>query len=235
MLSQQAQVLRDSYGGLTGGASTPFKFVVVGINYVENDAWFRAGFNSAEDRQMKASLRVGDAKVLNIYVKKPTDIYHDGSTPIEIETLGYATFPSRYAREPQLDGVVINYKTLPGGIYASYNEGDTATHEVGHWLGLFHTFQGSCSNPNDGVDDTPAEEDDQYRDNPSDVTVFDCIEGKDTCPTLPGLDPLHNFMTYTPDACMYEFTAGQGARMRSLAEMFRPNPQRVCRTPRCMK
>ena len=100
---------------------------------------------------------------------------------------------------------------IPGYIY---NLGDTGTHEVGYFLGLAHTFEGHCSPANDGVADTPAEK----------SPDFDCTAGRDTCNDGGGvvlLDPIHNFMDYSDDVCLNEFTGGQAERMQSQWLLYR--------------
>jgi hypothetical protein len=203
MLQAQIKVLNQSYSGATGGANTPFRFVLAGVDRTTNVEWFNAGPDTDAEREMKSALHTGDAKVLNFYTNNAGGYL-----------LGWATFPFWYAGDPLMDGVVCLYSSLPGGNCCDgvpYNQGDTGTHEVGHWLGLFHTFQGGCAAIyNDFVADTPAERSPAFR----------CPGGRDSCPK-PGLDPIENFMDYTDDPCMHVFSAGQSTRAEALSAQYR--------------
>ncbi len=199
MIAAQLGVLNDSFVGSTGGAATPFQFVLVGTTRTTNAAWFTMEPGSVEEEQAKTALRQGGRDALNIYSANPGG-----------GILGWATLPWNYNRDPQNDGVVVLYASLPGGSAAPYNEGDTATHEVGHWLGVYHTFQGGCSKSGDLVADTPAER----------SAAFGCPVGRNTCKSV-GFDPIENFMDYTDDACMYRFSAGQASRMDNMHLQYR--------------
>lgn len=202
MIVAQINVLNDSFdgGATTGVASTPFRFENAGVEYKTNDAWFNAGPGSQAEREMKQALHAGTGgcKDLNVYTTNGGGY------------LGWATFPWNCSSRPKDDGVVVLYSSLPGGSAVPYNLGDTATHEVGHWLGLYHTFQGGCSKSGDYVSDTPDER----------SPAYGCPVNRNTC-KAPGLVPIKNFMDYTDDPCMDRFTAGQSSRMDSLSLQYR--------------
>jgi hypothetical protein len=195
---RQLEVLDDAFAGGQSAESSAsrFTFRLASYERVHNDKWRNLAMGSAEDTAMRRALHKGDEGDLNLYLLAPTD--PDARNVV----LGWSTSPWQAADALLLDGVVIHEGSLPGGDLTSYDRGDTAVHEVGHWLGLLHTFEGGCTEPNDLVKDTPAEGE------PS----ITCEGVKDTC-DLPGDDPVHNFMDYAVDACMNQFTAGQVSRM----------------------
>ena len=199
MISAQMNVLNDAFAG------TGFSFTLAGTTTTANDSWYTAGSGTAAERQMKAALRQGSADDLNMYV----NLAGGGNL------LGWATFPSSYAGDPSYDGVVLLNESLPGGSASPYNEGDTGTHEVGHWLGLYHTFQGGCNGAGDEVSDTPAER----------SPAYGCPIGRDSCKgkNAAGLDPVENFMDYTDDYCMVLFTGGQTTKAQAAYDVYRRN------------
>jgi hypothetical protein len=195
-ISRQMDVLNLSFAGFYGGANSGLSFKLEGVTRTDNAAWFTMN-DFADEIAAKSALRRGGPNALNIY------------TGTAAGNLGFAYYPSilnyQGGKLSMLDGAVIHYGSLPGGSIANFNLGFTATHEVGHWFGLAHTFERGCNGDGDRVDDTPAML----------VPTSGCPEGKDTCVKEPGLDPIHNYMDYSFDSCYNQFTPGQVARAQA--------------------
>jgi hypothetical protein len=192
--AQIAELNQDFAGGESApAATTDFKFTLAGTDRYRNSNWHA-------DRQSttyRAKTRLGGKNALNIWL-------------VDFKYLGIATFPWDYASSPSIDGIRVQYTSLPGGSEINYNQGKTATHEAGHWLGLYHTFQGGCTTTNDEVGDTPAQS----------SPTSGCPAGRDSC-SLPGLDPIHNYMDYSYDSCYDQFTVDQSLRMSRMWTAYR--------------
>jgi hypothetical protein len=200
-LRDQVALMNAAYGGGFGGADTGFSFTFASVDRTNNATWY-ASRSAGSEHEMKHALKTGGDNVMNVYTTSGGGY------------LGYAYLPEiTDTAQAYLDGIVIDWRTVPGAstAYAGlYDEGDTLVHEAGHWLNLEHTFFGQCNKTGDYVSDTPAEK----------SAAFGCQVGRDTCPAA-GLDPIHNYMDYSDDPCLTEFTAGQAQRMRDAWLLWR--------------
>ena len=204
-IAVQIDVLNNTFAAGEGGAATGFSFRLAGVTRTDNADWFYGGTRAATDEHSHEA--------------DPAPGRHQRAQPVlddrgRLPRLG---LPARH-RDQARSG-------LPGrrghrlGVDAGHVDARTpvattrarpATHEVGHWLNLEHTFFGGCNAKGDFVDDTPAQK----------TPTSGCPEGKDTC-SAPGLDPIHNYMDYSYDTCYTEFTAGQVQRMRDAWLLYR--------------
>ena len=194
-IQQQIAVLNATYGGdeSPAAADTGFTFTLQSVDRFRNDLWHV----DRHSKEYRRQTRQGGADALNMWL-------------VDFDLLGIATFPWDYADHPRIDGIRVNVGSLPGGPITHFNLGETATHEAGHWFGLYHTFQGGCTTTNDLVADTPAQS----------SPTSGCPEGRDSC-ALPDIDPIHNYMDYSYDSCYNQFTAGQTSRMQSMFAAYR--------------
>ncbi|KAK1968612.1 extracellular metalloprotease [Colletotrichum sublineola] len=193
MVNDQLAVMNEDF------APHGISFNLVETTRTINPTWARDGSETA----MKRALRKGDYGSLNLYFLSSLG-----------GNLGYCYFPTNASPGSTnyiLDGCSILSSTVPGGSTTNYNLGRTATHEIGHWFGLYHTFQGGCSGSGDSIADTPAQA----------SASSGCPVGRDSCPSQAGVDPIHNYMDYSIDSCYEEFTPNQQTRMYSFYNQYR--------------
>ena len=204
----QLQVLNEDFGAIAGsmggdGYNSRIRFELAGITRTENDGWF----NDDDQNAYKPALNRDPSRYLNIYSTSAGGY------------LGYAYFPQDSAGQ-WWDGIVLLHETVGGRYngFSSYDQGRTLVHETGHYLGLYHTFEGygSCINSYSGGDlivDTPAEEIDHY----GCTQTYSCGSP----------DPIHNYMNYTDDTCMSQFSAEQANRLVCSLVNYRPDAYRI--------
>jgi len=241
MAKEQVRWMTNGYAGKEGWTEMPFDlhpppqvdtqigFHLEEIKYVEDASCARDGFYSPT----LAYRHNTDGEGMLNYVILTDD---------QCGYLGYAEFPDKWNESSPELAVMINAKALRG--YASmvmaraatltppeatsstrvshevdlaFDEGDTCIHEGGHSLGLYHTFEGGCTD-GDGVTDTAAEEFPSY-----------LCEDKHSCEST---DPVRNFMDYSPDACMAGFTEMQKRRLWCMVRHYRPTLYNISLTDR---
>lgn len=205
--------LRSAFTNVAGVGDIEFKLASIdpngncfdGINRIYSPAGVDMDM---EDEPVKDLAYWNYRKYLNIWVV--TNIVSPGSTGT---VLGYAVFP--WTSSFSKDGIVLRHDRVGSiGTAAGSDDGRTLTHEVGHWLGLYHTFQGGC-NDGDQCDDTPPVA--------STFTNANCPANGNSCsndrPDLP--DMWENYMDYSNGTCMSVFTKEQVARMHYYLETLR--------------
>jgi hypothetical protein len=183
----------------------------------------RTSFSINEEDRVKSLSYWPSEYYLNIWICAITEDY-----------LGYAQFPGGAAlpglggeAPAELDGIVIDYRCFgtEGTISSLYNLGRTTTHEVGHWLGLFHIW-GDEYCGTDHVSDTPPQEQ-------ATETAF-CNPATSRCNiSQPAYQHMNqNYMDYSVDKCMNLFTKGQVERMRAVLELS-PRRNSLLMSPGC--
>ena len=190
-----------------GFRDTPFSFYLARVDRTNKPSWYNdCGPGTANEEAMKKRLAVDPKTTLNLYSCKPF-IHENG-----YYVLGYSSFPFENPEDSYMHGVLLHPAGLPGGTDKRYNRYGLASHEVGHYVGLFHTFQYTCQGNGDYVADTPAQTE------PSNGCPLDA----DTCP---GGEPddVHNFMDYSDDLCADHFTPGQIERAILITGTYRPS------------
>jgi hypothetical protein len=221
-INAQLRVLNEKLGPLG------YHFIRHSVTRTDNPLWHTMLWGEESEFQAKLALSVDHTQALNFYIASPR--YRDKNGVVQ-SALGLASFPWWLDQQDwwdsRRDGVIVDYTTLPGAAPGIFDLGHTAVHEVGHWIGLLHTFQGGgqlaqgdpdgCVVPGDEVPDTGYERGPYF--GPGEGFACEALS-RNTCPDA-DLDPIRNYMDYADDRCMSEWTPGQDYRARGQMQRYR--------------
>jgi PKD repeat protein len=215
-VESQIAIMNEDYGKISGsngdgsGVDTKVRFCLAKIdpNGHCTNGIVRV-FSSLTNHQTfeRAFLKQlsfwDNTRYMNIYLVKS----------ISGGVLGYSSFPGG---PPDEDGMVVRHDVFGNIGTASSSLGRTASHEIGHWFGLYHTFNNGCGTDvcldGDYVCDTPPQASPSF----SCATLNTC---SNDVPDVPDLK--ENYMNYTPDACKDMFTEGQKLRIQATLDSIR--------------
>jgi len=205
-LWQQIDLMNQAYG-IYG-----IHFNTQPVDIIVNAAW--ANDIDYQKQEKGEQLHKGNYNAVNIYAG-------------EGFTSGVCSFPVGLTDNTTGTSIISHADLVGDGCHLPLSDAwnpisGTPSHEVGHWFGLYHVFQGGCTEPNDYCDDTPAQSQPSYSHESITGDKNSC-PALDTCPTMAGNDNVFNFMDYTD--CSHEFTPQQGARMNTVFQKYRANRQ----------
>ena len=210
MFLHQIKVLNAEFERL----ETPFRFIYNEVRTI------RSTFvsNSCDTKACKSTTCDFYNKILPMYINRSTSIITVFVCE-NISFLGEASLPwSSYEASIQ-NYIIVAKKSIEDNLLSHrecFNKNKVLIHELGHYMGLLHTFEGRpCSYPNDYVSDTPAVSN-QGLSNESCTTILN------SCPNKPGIDQKNNYMDYYSMKCKNLFTKGQINRMKRTMRIFRP-------------
>ncbi|MBX2821095.1 MAG: zinc-dependent metalloprotease [Rhodothermaceae bacterium] len=197
-IQKQVQVLNDAFSG------TEFSFFLALVTRTENEDWISLSNEGVPSAPIRDALLVDPAHIINVFVGDMVN-----------EAIGWSVFTD--SPDPQSHAIVLDFVALPGGPFdPDFDAGITLVHEMGHYFSLRHPYERGClpdADKGDFVGDTPPAVNSWFR---------QCPTAADSCPTLPGNDPVNNFMYATTDACRTVWTPGQIDRMQAKVIEFRP-------------
>lgn len=203
-----------------------YDFKLIALTYTEDDDYHTLtdgnppDNSNAEFVEATNAISMDPSRVLNFYI-------------LDYSHRGRGSMPTTYpTQDDPGDGVFVDYKVLPGGSDTSYNDGDVAIHEVGHYLGLYHTFhqlrdedllpihspQEICME-DPGTGDIVSDTSPHLGPQGCPVTFNTCLQFNPQA----GVPPVENYMNVQKKQCLMEFTAGQFTRMRDEAVAGRPS------------